>query len=75
MNKKLWTGFVGMVVVIFLALELWSMFDGDEETQTLTATIIYNVPPDIFFIVIGAFGLWVIYHFIKYYAKNEGWKN
>ncbi len=73
-NKNVWYSFIGLVVSGFFFIELKSIFDTNPNTITLTSTIINNISPNIFFPVIGALFLWVIYHFIKYYPKVSKWK-
>lgn len=70
-NKKTWIGFILIVLFGFFGFELTAIFDGKPETITLTKTILEIIPADIFFIVFGAFGTWVAWHFLKYYIKKN----
>lgn len=71
MNKKLWLTWGGIVVGLFAIFEGVAIFDTDPNTSTLTANIINYIPADLFFVILGGGGLWIVWHFISYYLKKN----
>lgn len=74
MNKKLWALWFVAALGLFGVWEFISIYDGNEDTYTLTSAIINYVHPSIFWGVLAIFGTWFIYHFVKYYRKVPKWR-
>lgn len=69
-KKYAWrAGFLG-VTALAVAMEIFAIYDGDTNTEPYTRMILDYIPANIFFLLFGAAGLWVVWHFVKYYLMK-----
>lgn len=61
----------GYLVAFLLGVlwELYAIFDGNADTWPLTVWIITYVPQWVFWPILVAVFVWLVYHFKKYYLS------
>lgn len=67
MNKKYWANLGVITFLAFIVPEIYSIFDGNEDTYTLTTAIITYINPWIALPVIIGGCSWIMWHFVTYY--------
>ena len=70
-KKILWRIIMIGLPVIAIGAELISVYDGNPRTEPWTRLITTYISPWIFFPIVTAFYIWVIFHFIKHYSKKK----
>jgi len=68
-NKTKWIiGFLS-VTGLAVAMELFAVFDGSDDTLPWTVLIVDNIPAFVGVPVIGAFAIWLAHHFYSNYKR------
>lgn len=71
MNKRLWLYWFVLALSAFGIMEYVSIVDGNEDTYTLTTTVISYIPEWLFWGIVAPFLLWFVHHFYTYYKKYK----
>lgn len=70
-KKTIWTWFFLSITAFVVGLELFSIFDSDDNTLPWTYYIINYVPENLTYLLLGGGALWAVMHFFKYYREKE----